>query len=83
MAVSAKDLEVCVSVVVGSALVVDVVDVEWALCGAACCALVAVAVEDAFAGCGGDVGFGVRPGHCHLRFAFVSCSGREPVAAPA
>lgn len=68
VAVLAEDLEVCVFVVVGAALVVDVVYVEGAVCGAACGALVAVSVEYAAPGCGGDVFRGVVPSHCHLRF---------------
>lgn len=80
VALAAECLEVGVFVVVGAALVVDVVYVEGAVCGAACGALVAVSVEYAAPGCGGDVFRGVVPSHCHLRLFFVPRSGREPAA---
>lgn len=54
VAVVAEDLEVVVAVVVGAALVVNVVNLQ-AFCVAALCALVTVTGEDAFAGGGGDV----------------------------
>lgn len=59
----AECLEVGVGVVVGSALVVDVVDFEWCLCCAAVLACVVVAFEYAVSGVGVDVFGGVGPGH--------------------
>ena len=73
----AEHLEVLVVVVVGAALVVDVVDLQ-VLGTTALNALIPIAFEDSFTCGGGDVGFGVCPGH-RSPF-FVPCSGHEPVA---
>ena len=79
VALRAEDLKVLVAVVVGAALVVDVVDFQ-ALGAAALGAFVAVTCEYSFTCSGGDVcGVTVSP-HCSPPSFFVPYSSRELVA---